>query len=1435
MVFRLNGVLRATAVAAAAASLGVPLCLAQKAVSLNGHGSEAMSKARMAKDSESFVENKGQWGNRAKFLSRTPNLNLWVTDQGLVLDYYRRTQLKKKGYHVDGHVFDMQFVGASKTARATGVQSARLVSQFLGPHADFHHVKTAKSYAETRVKGIYNGVDLRVYTENDRPRFDIEIAPGASAQNIRIMFKGGQNLKVDNKGNLIIPSKIGTIEEQGLYAYQIVDGKKKPVQAHFSVSGSNVVAFNLGAYDHSKKLIVDPIIYGSYYGGNQGLDEVRAVVSDADGGVFMTGLTASSDFPLTSGPYGVNLQGLSDSYLTKFQGDAYSHDYAAYYGGTGNDTGKFIALDPTGNHIWIAGTTTSSDLPGIDGTSLKQNLSGSSDIFLLEFQKDPNTVLAPQYATYFGSATPSSGEELKGFAVSGSGKLYIGGETVGTGLPNALNSYPTGSAQAGYISCLDSSGQSVLYSRYVGGAALVSVGFSGIMPFGLTSGSLLFWSPPSGPLTQPDPTSSETGNALGVDKDDNAFLAGTVVFQGNEDTSLPGSTAFPTTSGVFPGGRLLRNDDAFVVKLDPTGAVAFSALVGGADNDSGSSLAVDKGGNAYITGVAGSFDFPRTRGTFGQDFSVTRTYVTKISPDGSRIVYSTGLNTRGNVVTTGIAVDQRNFVFVTGNVFDEVQFPFPPGDPWEPSGATQNPGSIPVTADAIRSAYTYPTTPEMSSCDAWLMVLDDTATTELYGTYIGGLFDDYAYSPYTDRFGDCWVVGWTDVRRTYSTFSSDLATENDYENGVKTNIAPFITPLAFKNDGGDGGDYVDEHYGDYAENFPPQFVVPQTYGMFRARDGYVLRFRFNIPIISSLKLNPTTIPGGQGATSTGTITLNIPATGAGVDVVVTLSDVNAASLDPSSPLGTLIVTIPAGQTTGTFTVYSTEVTDPSQVDIKAEYLDNFQIARLTIVPWLQKFTLSPSTVIGGNNVTGQITLAAPAPTGGIDCTLITNDASTILFPGGNTVTVPAGQTFVNFPIQTKGVDSQTDFTVTASALSVGITQTLTLKPANLLSVTFNPQRVAGGSPSTGTVRLDGLPGPSGFDVNLTVNGNPAGYTITPPTLHFGVADSALTFVVGTVPESANQQRVITADRPAQGTYIHETKTGSLFVDANFLTNMTLSPTSVNAGQTSTGTVTISNTAEANGVVVNLSSDNTAVATVPATVTVPSGSTNATFTVSTLATALDTTVHIHAIRGTNDISRPLQVKGVTFTLSASPTSVIGGSQNIIGTVTLALTAPAGGVSVSLVSSAPAAASVTSPVVVPQGSKTANFTITTHTVSTTQNVTITGQTQPGTTATTVVQIRAISLASLTFDPSYVKGGTFTHVQVSLDAPAPAGGATVTLSSTNTAVLNPGPITIAAGQTQSAVITVPVGRVNRTLGVTVTGQYNGRQIAATVTVFR
>jgi len=468
-------------------------------------------------------------------------------------------------------------------------------------------------------------------------------------------------------------------------------------------------------------------------------------------------------------------------------------------------------------------------------------------------------------------------------------------------------------------------------------------------------------------------------------------------------------------------------------------------------------------------------------------------------------------------------------------------------------------------------------------------------------------------------------------------------------------------------------------------------------------------------------------------------------------------------------------------------------------------------------------------------VVGRVTLAAVAPSGGIDVDLLTDSPSLVSFPAGTTFNVPAGQISAAFLIDTAGVPVQQDVSVTASLLSVGKTQVLTLRTASVASVTFNPPSVAGGTASTGTVTLDGQAG-STFTVNLSIDAGTPGYTITPGTLTFNAGDRTKTFTVNTVYEAANTQRRITATRPAQGAYALSTAQGTLFITAVNITGVTLNPSTVASGQPSVGTVSIGSPAPAGGVVVQLSSLNPAVAQVPATVTVAPGASQAQFNITTSVVANNTVVTIRATRGPVNKDATLSVLGVTLTLSINPTSVIGGNGNATGRVTLGAPAPPAGMPVAItVVGADPAVSVPASVTVPGGSTFVTFTITTNSVATTHNVVI-HATVGLNVASATLQVQPNGVLSITFIPSVVKGLQSTTMTVYLQAPAPAGGAVVTINRGGNPSIANIPLSVTIPEfTDHASFTIPTRKVSRTLATQVTATYNGKAGSTLLTVTR
>jgi hypothetical protein len=281
-----------------------------------------------------------------------------------------------------------------------------------------------------------------------------------------------------------------------------------------------------------------------------------------------------------------------------------------------------------------------------------------------------------------------------------------------------------------------------------------------------------------------------------------------------------------------------------------------------------------------------------------------------------------------------------------------------------------------------------------------------------------------------------------------------------------------------------------------------------------------------------------------------------------------------------------------------------------------------------------------------------------------------------------------------------------------------------------------------------------------------------------------------------------------------------------------LSSLSINPASVLGGITSQGVVTLTGAAPSGGVVVSLSSNMPSAASVPSNVTVPGGSTSATFTITTYPVNGSTPITITVDDGVNEKTAALTVAPpVLNSLSINPTSVLGGIVSQ-GTVTLTGAAPAGGMAVSLISDTPSAASVPANVTVPAGSTGAVFTITTNPVAGSIPVTISAF-YSGVTKTATLAVNPPALSTFSVDPASVVGGIISQGTVTLTGPAPVGGTAVSLnSSVPSAASVPANVTVPAGST-SAVFTITTNPVAGPIPVTVTALYSGVTKTATLTV--
>jgi hypothetical protein len=487
----------------------------------------------------------------------------------------------------------------------------------------------------------------------------------------------------------------------------------------------------------------------------------------------------------------------------------------------------------------------------------------------------------------------------------------------------------------------------------------------------------------------------------------------------------------------------------------------------------------------------------------------------------------------------------------------------------------------------------------------------------------------------------------------------------------------------------------------------------------------------------------------------------------------------------------------------------------------------FEQASAGSVVQLSSLSLNPATAVGGaQSSSGTVTLSGPAPTGGAQVTLSSSNTSVVTVP--SSVTVGAGATSTTFTVSTSVVSASTAVTISASYGGQAQTASLTVTPApppppTLSSLTLNPTSVVGGAQtSTGTVSLSRAALAGGAQVTLSSN-NTSVATV-PSSVTVGAGATSTTFAVSTSAVSASTAVTISASYGGQA----QTATLTVNVVPPSITAQPVNQT-VTAGQTANFTVVATGTAPLNyqwqrgGVAIPAANSSTY--TTPATTTSDTG---AQFTVVVSNSAGSVT----STPATLTVNPPLPT---VSSLTLNPASVVGGSQSSTATVTLSGPAPAGGALVA-VSSSNAAAKVPSSVTILAGATGATFTISSSTVTASTGVTISASYNgvSRTASLTVMPLPLPTVSSLTLNPTGVVGGLQSSTgTVTLSGPAPAGGAQVTLSSSNSGVARvPSSVTVPAGAT-SATFTVNTSVVLISTSATISASYNGTTKTAILAV--
>ncbi len=530
-----------------------------------------------------------------------------------------------------------------------------------------------------------------------------------------------------------------------------IDGIRRPVEGRFRLAANNTVAFTLGKYDHSKALVIDPVLaYSTYLGGNF-FDVVQALAVDQSGDAYVTGSADSCDFPTTLGSYEPVLPNCSVSlgaiFVAKLNSQGTGLVYSTFVttsNATTSGYGWAIAVDSSGN-AYVAGQS-GGGLPVTPGAYQPvDNAASNGGINGFIFKLNPSGT-GLLYSTYLGGSYGA--DAIYAIAIDSGGEAYVAGTALSSDFPTTTGAFQTIDTTPGdpysFVSKLNATGSALVYSTYL-------VGNGNVSGFGAPMGQ---------------------ANGIAVDSSGNAYVAGSTA-----DTSFPVTPgAFQTNYSTNPSNLGLFRFTGYITKLDSSGAhEVYSSYLGGDYTSEARAVAVDSSGNAYVTGWTAGDDLT-TPGAFQTHAAGLDAYVVKVNPSGSALTYATYLG--GSCLSapqlagdTGhaITIDATGDAYIAGKTCSK---------------------DFPVTTNAIQTTLTGAN----ANYSAFLSELNPTGTKLLFSTYIGGSYTgDWATGIGLDGLQNAYIAGLTHSF-SFPTTTAAFQTQNNASDQGTGFVSKFTIP-----------------------------------------------------------------------------------------------------------------------------------------------------------------------------------------------------------------------------------------------------------------------------------------------------------------------------------------------------------------------------------------------------------------------------------------------------------------------------------------------------------------------------------------------------------------------------------------------------------------------------------------------------------------
>jgi hypothetical protein len=544
-------------------------------------------------------------------------------------------------YLVGNVFFTLEFPGSNQVIPEGEKPTGSVTNYFYG--SDSSQWKTGLlDSAELRYSEIYPGIDLVYKIYNGFIKYDFVVSPGADPGLIRLKYSNADSLNVEDD-SVLIARNGNLLGDTGLHVFQSIDNSEHVVSSAFKSESSNEVKFDLGEYDATITLVIDPVNvpFSTYIGGSA--DDNGKDIAVENGYVYVAGDTISTNFPAING-YNSTSNGGRDCFVLKLTSDGQTLIYSTYLGGSSTDICEEVAVE--NGFVYITGQTSSSDFPmvnaylgtkstGTDGFVTKLLPDGQSIHFstygpVSSSGDDQNNGIAVEDgATYLIGSTDNyakihvwkltdNGSTLSySPTIDGNGQdfgmdiavedgiAYITGMTSSSNFPANAFDITYNGVRDGFVSIIDAFG-GLDYSAYIGGAGDdygLGIDVEDGYPYVIVTYNsadyfrVYKFDPDLGNavLTTFQGGGQDYGSAIAVENG-TAYITGTTQ-----------STNFPMVDSAYPvfGG----STDSFVVSLTVGGVIIYSSFIGGSGNDDGNGIAVENG-YVYVAGRTSSIDFP---------------------------------------------------------------------------------------------------------------------------------------------------------------------------------------------------------------------------------------------------------------------------------------------------------------------------------------------------------------------------------------------------------------------------------------------------------------------------------------------------------------------------------------------------------------------------------------------------------------------------------------------------------------------------------------------------------------------------------------------------------------------------------------------------------------------------------------------------------